>query len=150
MNVITRQVLPSLCCNLTGRYSTSAYQMSSLLTFLGCPQLNPHTEPTPTSTRCQCLLSTSSMWYHMTTQSTTKKCQHMVPRGQHWHISNTTVGDIPWTRNSELRNLFIQPFDYGISTKDKSNNYNVQNWGLGDICKDKKKSHWHRCHLKRL
>ncbi len=50
-------------------------------------------------------------------------------------------------QNTELRNLFIQPLDYRISTKHKSNNYNVQNWGLGDICKDKKKSHPHRCHI---
>ncbi len=47
-------------------------------------------------------------------------------------------------KNSELRNLFIQPLDYRFSTKHKSNNYNVQNWGLGDICKDKKKSRWHK------
>ncbi len=31
-----------------------------------------------------------------------------------------------------------RPLDYRISTKHKSNNYNVQKWGLGDICKDKK------------
>ncbi len=48
--------------------------------------------------------------------------------------------------NSELRTLFIHPLDYRISTKHKSNNYSVQNWGLGDICKDNKKSHWYRCH----
>ncbi len=49
-------------------------------------------------------------------------------------------------QNSELKNLFIQPLDYRFSTKHRLNNYNVQNWGLGDICKDKKKSRWHRCH----
>ncbi len=50
------------------------------------------------------------------------------------------------TQKSELRTLFFQPLDYRISTKDKSNNYNVPNWGLGDICKEKMKSRWHQCH----
>ncbi len=49
-------------------------------------------------------------------------------------------------RTELLGNIFIQTLDYRISTKDKSNNYNVQIWGLGDICKDKKKSRWHKCH----
>ncbi len=48
------------------------------------------------------------------------------------------------TQNSGLRNLFIQPLDYRFSTKHQSNNYNVQNWGLRDICKDKKIICWHR------
>ncbi len=58
----------------------------------------------------------------------------------------------PFLQNTELRtqDFFIQPLDYRFSTKDKSNNYNVQNCGLGDICKDKKKSRWHRCHPEKV
>ncbi len=78
-----------------------------LTLLLRCPALDPPTEPTPTSTRWQCLnhplwphplTVNCQLWCHMTTQSTIiKHWQHMDPTScQYWPIVNATVWQVPW------------------------------------------------------